>query len=204
MKRPGRRLSGEAQRALSDALEQHDRAAFVGLFAPDAQCTLPNAAQGPEAIANLWLPFLIDPGTTMLLTATTIAPAESGEQGTTSVPSRSGAARRPASRRSPPASSPSRGGSSTVTGRLTGSPGGRGTNARRRRTRAASGRLRFGMTREEVSRVTACEPYTNVASTGGLECPSYTFDGRTMNVSFIFNGNGLRRVQLRDDEGEKR
>ena len=52
------------------ALANHDRAAFVATFADDAQSTLPTATRGAEAIADAWLPFLIDPGTTMILTVT--------------------------------------------------------------------------------------------------------------------------------------
>ena len=60
----------DAERAFADALIRHDRSAFVALFTPDAECTFPVVKHGPEAIANAWLPFLIDPGTTMLLTST--------------------------------------------------------------------------------------------------------------------------------------
>ena len=52
------------------------------------------------------------------------------------------------------------------------------------------------MTRDEVRRVPDCEPYTQVAVTGGLECPHYRFDDREMNISFIFAGEHLRRIQL--------
>ena len=58
------------------------------------------------------------------------------------------------------------------------------------------------MSREEVSRVSDCKPYANVSSTGGLECPYYTFEGRSMNVSFLFNAGGLYRIQLWFYEGE--
>jgi hypothetical protein len=64
------------------------------------------------------------------------------------------------------------------------------------------GGFRFGMTRAEVSTVGDCQPYTNVARTGGLECPNYTFEGRTMNISFIFGSDKLRRIQLWFYEGE--
>ena len=68
----------DAERAFSEALLRHDRAAFEATFAPAAECSLPTVKRGPEAIANSWLPFLIDPGTTMVLTSTrvTIAPSE--------------------------------------------------------------------------------------------------------------------------------
>ena len=73
----------EAERAFADALVRHDQAAFVAMFAPDAESSLPVEKHGPEAIANSWLPFLIDPGSTMLLestevtTGSTTAPATS-------------------------------------------------------------------------------------------------------------------------------
>jgi hypothetical protein len=60
----------EADRAFADALMRHDREAFIALFVPDAESSLPVVKKGPEAIATSWLPFLIDPGTTMLLTNT--------------------------------------------------------------------------------------------------------------------------------------
>jgi hypothetical protein len=41
-----------------------------------------------------------------------------------------------------------------------------------------------------------------VPSTGGLECPNFTFEGLKMNVSFIFTGEALRRVQLWYYEGK--
>ena len=71
----------DAERAFSDALLRHDRAAFVAAFAPDAECSLPTLKRGPEAIASSWLPFLIDPGTTMVLTSTRVTTAPSGDVG---------------------------------------------------------------------------------------------------------------------------
>lgn len=43
----------------------------------------PNTKRGPEDIANAWLPFLIDPNTTMLLTSTKAAVEQPGEVGRT-------------------------------------------------------------------------------------------------------------------------
>src|SRR5882672_7934318 len=63
----------DAERAFADALVRHDRAAFVAMFARDAESSLPVEKHGPEAIAAVWLPFLIDPGTTMLLESTEVA-----------------------------------------------------------------------------------------------------------------------------------
>jgi hypothetical protein len=58
------------------------------------------------------------------------------------------------------------------------------------------------MSRAEVRTVGDCQPYTIVARTGGLECPNYMFEGRKMNISFIFGDEGLRRIQLWFYEGE--
>ena len=58
------------------------------------------------------------------------------------------------------------------------------------------------MTLDDVSRVPDCAPYTRVAITGGLECPGYRFDGREMNISFLFAAERLQRIQLWYYEGE--
>ena len=76
-----------------------------------------------------------------------------------------------------------------------------GTPARRVDDRGV-GPFRFGMTRDEVTRIRDCEPYTPVAVTGGLECPRYRFDGSEMNISFLFAGEHLRRIQLWYYEGD--
>jgi ketosteroid isomerase-like protein len=72
-----------ADQAFADALTHHDRAAFVALLSPDATSSLPVATHGPDAIADSWLPFLIDPGTTMVLTCGDVRPDASGDTGTT-------------------------------------------------------------------------------------------------------------------------
>jgi ketosteroid isomerase-like protein len=191
----------EADRAFADALMRHDRPAFVALFAADAESSLPSPKKGPEAIANSWLPFLIDQGTTMILTNTGVAMDPGGETGTTT-------------------------GTFDIRGRTNNGiqtiPGGNYSIAwrivdgqwrisslagsRRESTTAADrggvGRYRFGMTRAEVSRVADCQPYTNVAVTGGLECANYVFEGQEMNISFLFTGDRLRRIQLWFYEGE--
>ena len=51
------------------------------LLSSDATSSLPVAKHGPEAITNSWLPFLIDPGTTMVLTRTEVRPAPSSDRG---------------------------------------------------------------------------------------------------------------------------
>jgi hypothetical protein len=63
------------------------------------------------------------------------------------------------------------------------------------------GDYRFGMSKPQVRQIPACEPYLDVPSTGGLECPNFTFEGRKMNVSFVFQNNALRLVQLWYYEG---
>ena len=73
-----------ADRAFADALIHHDRGAFVAMFAPDSESTLPVLKRGPEAIADAWLPLLIDPGTTMIFTNVDVTADESGDTGTSS------------------------------------------------------------------------------------------------------------------------
>ena len=72
-----------ADQAFADALRHHDRAAFLALLSSDATSSLPVAKHGPDAIAASWLPFLIDPGTTMVLTCVDVRHAPSGDSGTT-------------------------------------------------------------------------------------------------------------------------
>jgi ketosteroid isomerase-like protein len=192
----------EAERAFADALANHDRGAFVAMFAPDAESTLPSIGRGPEAIANAWLPFLIDRGTTMILTSTEVVTATAGETGTSSgtfaIRGRTGNGIQTV-----PA------GTYSLTWRLLDgrwkitSLSGSGNGARPAADSGGIGRFRFGMTRDEVSRVPDCEPYTQVAVTGGLECPHYRFDDREMNISFIFAGDHLRRIQLWYYEGSR-
>jgi ketosteroid isomerase-like protein len=190
----------EADRAFADALQRHDRAAFVALFALDAECSLPSLKRGPEAIANAWLPFLIDPGTTMVLTHTGATLDTSGETGSTTGTlairgrTNNGVQTIPA-------------GNYSIAWRLVdghwriSALDGSSNKSGRTADRGGVGRFRFGMTRGEVSQVPDCQPYTSVAVTGGLECPHYLFDGREMNISFIFGADGLRRIQLWVYEG---
>lgn len=62
---------------------------------------------------------------------------------------------------------------------------------------APGGKLpyRFGMTKADVRAETACSPYVEVPSTGGLECPNFVLD-RKRNVSFVFDEAGLTKVQI--------
>ena len=198
--RPPSPSLADADRAFAGTLTNHDRAAFVSFFAPDAESTLPKATRGPEAIANAWLPFLIDPGTTMILTSDSVATTAEGDTGTSSGTfairgrTNQGVQTIPA-------------GTYAITWRLldggwkivtlTGSG-----NPPRKIADGGVGPFRFGMTRDEVSHVRDCQPYTPVAVTGGLECPGYRFDDRAMNISFLFGGDRLRRIQLWYYEGE--
>lgn len=65
----------------------------------------------------------------------------------------------------------------------------------------AFGDYQFGMTRDEVRRTRECAPYQYVAGTGGLECPNLKLGTRTINISFVFKGDGLSRIQLWFYEG---
>lgn len=171
------------------------------MFAPDAECTLPTVTRGPDAIANAWLPFLIDPGTTMLLTTNEVVTTSERHTGTSSgtfaIRGRSDNGVRTVPI-----------GAYSIEWRLLdgrwkiATLSGLVSQAPESNPGGGVGPFRFGMTRDEVSRIRECEPYTPVAVTGGLECPHYRFDDREMNVSFLFGGDRLRRIQLWYYEGE--
>ena len=72
-----------AEGALVRALALADRDAFRQLLAPDAVSYFPAEAHGPDAITEKWLPFLLDPALTLVLTIETSTTAESGEMGQT-------------------------------------------------------------------------------------------------------------------------
>lgn len=191
----------ETAQAFADALVKHDRVAFVAMFANDAESTLPSVTRGPEAIADAWLPFLIDPGTTMLMTITDVVTTAKGDEGTSSG-SLAIRGRTNKGIQTLPI------GTYSMTWRLVdgrwkiATLNGSGKQAREADDRSGVGPYRFGMTLDEVSRVRDCEPYARVAITGGLECPHYRFDGREMNISFLFAAERLRRIQLWFYEGE--
>ncbi len=208
----------EAERAFADALVRHDQAAFVAMFAPDAESSLPVEKHGPEAIANSWLPFLIDPGTTMLLETTEVTMGASSDVGnsvgTLAVRGRTNAGtqtiplgtysiawhmvegRWRITRLSRSASAPANG----VASKSNANAAASGVKAGE--IQGGIGRYRFGMSRAEVSQVSDCSPYLNVAVTGGLECAPYTFEGQQINISFLFAGDRLRRIQLWMYEGQ--
>jgi len=190
----------DADRAFADTLARHDRTAFAESFSRDAECSLPTMKRGRDAIADSWLPFLIDPGTTMILTTTDVTTDPSGDTGTT----KGGLAVRGRTNN----------GIQTVPlgtyviawrvidGRwtiasLTGSlkKGETSENA------GGVGPFRFGMTRAAVRAVPDCQPYTDVSVTVGLECAHFQFDGHEMNISFLFAADRLRRIQLWFYEG---
>jgi hypothetical protein len=52
-----------------------------------------------------------------------------------------------------------------------------------------------------VRQVASCSPYQDVAGTGGLECRNFKLDDRTINISFVFRGEALNRIQLWFYEG---
>jgi uncharacterized protein DUF4440 len=211
----------EAERAFADALARHDRAAFVAMFAPEAESSLPVEKHGPEAIATAWLPFLIDPGTTLLLETTEVTMGTSSDVGNTAgtfaVRGRTNMGiqtiplgtysiawllvdgRWKISRLSGSTNE----GRTTTNGvhpMRTANPTPSGTNPTP--NSGGVGRYRFGMTRAEVSQISDCVGYANVAVTGGLECAPYLFEGQPINISFLFTADRLRRVQLWMYEGQ--
>jgi ketosteroid isomerase-like protein len=188
-----------AERAFADALQRHDRAAFERVIAPDAIFYLPTVLEGRDAITMGWIPFLavngsmlnIEPGSVsgqgdLLMTegrysiagTGPIRPVQGGRylavwkrgtEGWTLYSFAGGA---------PPPPRPTIGAPPPP------------------RVAGGVGDYRFGMTKPQVRQIPACEPYLDVPSTGGLECPNFTFESRKMNVSFVFANNGLRLVQL--------
>jgi ketosteroid isomerase-like protein len=187
----------DTERSLLEALARHDRAAFTALLAPDASFFLPAPAHGPEAIAASWLPFLINGTNTMTLSPGDHVIAASGDlayvTGTFAVTGMENAPAKPAA------------GEYFAVWRLIegrwklGALGGGATPSAR--SPGGVGGYRFGMTPDDVRRVGDCQPYTNVSQTGGLECANYVFEGRRMNISFVFGSGRLRRIQLWFYEG---
>jgi len=65
----------------------------------------------------------------------------------------------------------------------------------------AIGEYRLGMTREQVRAVRSCAPYKTVPGTKGIECENFVLGSRKMNISFVFAGDALSRIQLWFHEG---
>jgi ketosteroid isomerase-like protein len=193
-----------AERNLVGALQRHDRAAFERLIAADAIFFSPSVLQGRDAILQAWIPFLAINGSTMVL-----EPGGVSGQGDVLVTE---------GRFSITGNGPIRPIQNAVyiavwkrtsDGWLLYSFSGGAPPPPRASTAPAPlrpagglGDYRFGMSRQQVRQVPACTPYLDVPSTTGLECPNFTFEGRKMNVSFLFTGDTLRRVQLWYYEGK--
>lgn len=60
----------------------------------------------------------------------------------------------------------------------------------------------FGMTKAQVKQVKACKPYKPVKSTGGLECRNYRHISAVNNISFVFRGGKLAKIQVWLYEGK--
>jgi ketosteroid isomerase-like protein len=184
-----------AEHALIDALLRHDRAAFQQLLTPESVFLFPKRTEGPEAIGNAWLPFLIDGGPTMVITSEGVAmstsPDRGSSTGTFAIRGQTGTGVRTVPAGTLLISWRRINGAWKVSA-LEGASNGSVTLARA----GGVGGFRFGMSPAEVSSVPDCQPYSNVSRTGGIECPNYTFEGHPMNISFLFGPNGLRRIQL--------
>jgi ketosteroid isomerase-like protein len=210
----------EAERAFADALVRHDRAAFAAMFTPDAESSLPVEKHGPEAIAAEWLPFLIDTGTTMLIETTEVTAGASSDVGNTAgtfavrgrtntgvqtlpLGTYSIAWRLVDGRWRISKLSGSANGARASTNGVNPTPHATATpnGVHPTPNQGGVGRYRFGMSRAEVSQVSDCPRYLNVAVTGGLECAPYVFEGQQINISFLFTTDRLRRVQLWIYEG---
>lgn len=61
---------------------------------------------------------------------------------------------------------------------------------------------KLGMTREEVLALSSAGPYSPVPSTGGLETRNGQFQGKKATVSFVFDSERLRHIQVWAYEGQ--
>jgi ketosteroid isomerase-like protein len=177
------------QAALIDVLTRQDRAAFERFLAPDAFFMIPFATHGAEAIVQLWLPLLTPGRGSVTMTAGDPVIAGSGDlaytTGTLALKTQ--------------VTNVAQNAEYVAVWRLVDGnwklavlSGGAARNVRL----GGVGGYRFGMTLDDVRKVSDCAPYTNVSQTGGLECANYTFEGRKTNISFLFNGGQLRRIQF--------
>jgi ketosteroid isomerase-like protein len=193
-----------AERAFSDALQRHDRVAFERLVAPDAIFYLPVVLEGREAVTMGWIPFLAINGSVL-----NIEPGSVSGQGDLLVTeghysiTGNGPIRPVPNGRYLAVWKRGTGGWTLYSFAGGSPPPPRATTTAPPAPRFAGGLgdYRFGMTKPQVRQLPACEPYLDVPSTGGLECPNFTFEGRKMNVSFVFANNLLRMVQLWYYEG---
>jgi hypothetical protein len=64
------------------------------------------------------------------------------------------------------------------------------------------GPWKLGISKEEVRSIKEHGPYSDVASTGGLETAKGFFDGTPCTVSFVFGDAGLRKIQIWVYEGK--
>jgi ketosteroid isomerase-like protein len=193
-----------AERRLADALQRHDRGAFEKLVAPDAVFFTPAVLQGRDAILQAWTPFLALNGSTLAL-----EPVSVSGQGDVLVTEGRFSISGGGPFRPVPSAVYLAVWKRTADGWLIHSFTGGAPPPPRASTAPAPirpvggvGDYRFGMTRQQVRQIPSCAPYLDVPSTGGLECPNFTFEGLKMNVSFIFTGDALRRVQLWYYEGK--
>lgn len=184
-----------AERALVTVLARPDRDAFRQLLAPDAVFYFPAEARGHEAILASWLPFLLDPALTLVLTIDSSTTADAGDMG------QSGA-RFAIKGRTNKGMETTPAGSFSIVWRVVdgrwkiSTLSGAGKGGIKLARQGGIGGFRFGMSRTQVSGVADCQPYTNVSRTGGIECPNFVFGGRKMNISFLFAGDELKRIQL--------
>jgi len=192
-----------AERRFADALQRHDRAAFEKLIAPEAVFFMPGVLQGRDAILQGWMPFLAINGSTFVLEPGSVSGqgdvlvAEGRFSITGNGPIRpvANALYLAVWKRGPDGWS-----IHSFSGGVPPPPRASTASAPIRPV-GGVGDYRFGMTRQQVRQIPSCTPYLDVPSTTGLECPNFTFEGQKMNVSFIFAGDALRRVQLWYYEG---
>ena len=184
-----------AEDALIDVLVRHDRPGFEQLLAADAVFMVPVATRGTDAIVRAWLPFLMPNGGTVAMVANEPVVAASGDLGYVTG---SMALRNPAGAVMQNVEYVAVWRFAEGHWKVAVLSGGNNAVAKP----AGLGGYRFGMTPDEVRTVPDCQPYTNVSQTGGMECANYVFDGKTMNISFLFGAGRLRRIQLWFYEGK--
>jgi len=209
----------EAQAALIEALTKHDKAAFERVLDADPVFFLPALCQGREAVLKSWIIFVLPSNATMAL-----SPIDAVVAGSQDLAYTTGTYRFTAQNGGTTATvmagtymavwrlADGRWSLKAFAGAGERAPASQGAAAAGPGTGAATagppvvpaslanggglGPYRFGMPLDDVRKVDACKPYLDVKTTGGLECPNYMFEGRKINISFIFASNALRRIQL--------